>query len=399
VQTLMATVLFHLEDVLVRHLGRALAAIGGLACGVGVAVYLTSLLSSVVSHVWSVDAETRSVALIRATGDIADGGNRQFDEADLRRLRAQLPDAESVRPVYSRQTVATVCGSERFVVIVAIDPGIERLMGWQVTRGRSLGWSDTVGTTNTLVASTAVGDDLDCHIAEGATLAIGVRRFTVVGVARPGAQDPSVGEVNSLVFITPALFEKIYGRYTIGDFPVIAVTFRERILASRYEALIQAVLARGGTSSRGRRITVDSSERVDSAAMQLTHAGGVVLVALVGLSVVIAAVGIATTVLMGAIERQGEIGLKRCVGAQRDEVATEFFAETVTLAVGGCVLGLGAGLLLLCLTCQALGMKPRVDIRSAGAVIALSIGCAALAGLAPALWAARLDPVKALEGK
>jgi len=107
-----------------------LAAIGGLASGVAVAVYLTGLLHSVVARLWTVDdVAVRSLAVVRASGDIGDADARFFNARDLRRLRLYLPDAVWIRPIYAAQQVLTACGRSDFVMLLGIDSGVETPFG------------------------------------------------------------------------------------------------------------------------------------------------------------------------------------------------------------------------------------------------------------------------------
>jgi putative ABC transport system permease protein len=112
-----------------------------------------------------------------------------------------------------------------------------------------------------------------------------------------------------------------------------------------------------------------------------------------GVALLVGAIGIANLMVISVLERRSEIGLRRSLGATRRHVAAQFLAESVLLAaIGGAlgILGITAGLAVdrhwsLVIPHLALG---------AGLGSALVVG--ALAGVYPALRAARLSPTDAL---
>ncbi len=107
-------------------------------------------------------------------------------------------------------------------------------------------------------------------------------------------------------------------------------------------------------------------------------------------------IGIANVMVIGVIERRGEIGLRRAVGATRGHILWQFFTESLILAVIGGAVGvlLGAAVTAGYATLQGWRIIiPGLSIYG-GLGAALAIG--ALAGLYPALRAARLSPTEAL---
>jgi putative ABC transport system permease protein len=96
------------------------------------------------------------------------------------------------------------------------------------------------------------------------------------------------------------------------------------------------------------------------------------------------------------LERRSEIGLRRALGATKGHIRTQFLAEAVLLALLGGAVGVGAGALstaVYAMTKHWAVVVPTVAW-AGGFGAALAIG--AIAGLLPALRAARLAPTEAL---
>lgn len=118
--------------------------------------------------------------------------------------------------------------------------------------------------------------------------------------------------------------------------------------------------------------------------------------ALAALCLVIGAVGIANTTLVAVMERTGEIGLRRAVGARRRHIGVQIVTESAALGVIGGVVGSSLGMIaIVCISwIQSWGpvLEPWL------VVIAPALGTASgvLAGLYPAWRATKIEPTEAL---
>jgi len=113
-------------------------------------------------------------------------------------------------------------------------------------------------------------------------------------------------------------------------------------------------------------------------------------------SLIVGAIGIMNVTLVTVIERTGEIGLRRALGARRRHISNQFLAESTTLGLTGGIAGATLGLVIIVAVSAARGWTPVLDLRMA---ILAPLGGAAiglLAGLYPAWRAASLEPVEAL---
>jgi macrolide transport system ATP-binding/permease protein len=113
-------------------------------------------------------------------------------------------------------------------------------------------------------------------------------------------------------------------------------------------------------------------------------------------SLVVGAIGIANVTLVTVLERVGEIGLRRALGARTYHVAAQFLLESTVTGVIGGIVGASAGILTVVGVSIARDWTPVMDMRIAliSPVVGGAIGL--LAGLYPALRAASLEPVEAL---
>ena len=119
-------------------------------------------------------------------------------------------------------------------------------------------------------------------------------------------------------------------------------------------------------------------------------------VGLAAIALLVGGIGIANTMVVAVLERRGEIGLRRALGARSGQVAGQFVGEAIVLAGIGGVIGAATGALGV-LAYAALGNQVAViplETLLGGPLIALAVGV--VAGLYPAVSASRLSPTIAL---
>ncbi|MER8048133.1 ABC transporter permease [Streptomyces sp. NPDC094032] len=122
---------------------------------------------------------------------------------------------------------------------------------------------------------------------------------------------------------------------------------------------------------------------------------GLVL-SLAGVALLVGGVGIANTMVVGVMERRGEIGLRRALGARGGQIAAQFLLEAVLMGFVGGIGGLVMGGLTVYGYALAQGWPAAVPLSMVVAGPVVSVLVAALAGIYPALRAAGSSPTDAL---
>jgi len=215
---------------------------------------------------------------------------------------------------------------------------------------------------------------------------LGGQWFAVIGILDPA---PLAPDLDSAALIGYPIAEALF------DTTRSPSTLYVRTVPEQVEA-VRSVLARTiDPESPGE---VDVSRPSDAPEARATTDAAVrnLLLALGGIALGVGGVGITNVMVISVLERRSEIGVRRALGARRLHVAAQFLVEAAVLAAVGGVAGaaLGAAVTTLYATSQGWLVDVPVAAVAGGAAAALAVGL--LAGVSPAVRAARLDPADAV---
>ncbi len=220
----------------------------------------------------------------------------------------------------------------------------------------------------------------------GVQVWMGDRWFTVIGILGPMPLAPEI-ERSALIGFPAA--EKHLG------FDGHPTTIYERSAEESVEA-VRAVLPRTVNPENPEEVNV--SRPSDALAARAAAAGAFtnLLLGLGGVALLVGGVGVANTMVISVLERRKEIGLRRSLGATRGQVRVQFLAESLLLSALGGIAGSVLGALATIGYALSRDWPPVVPPWAIGGAIGATLLVGTVAGLYPAMRAARLSPTVAL---
>ena len=120
------------------------------------------------------------------------------------------------------------------------------------------------------------------------------------------------------------------------------------------------------------------------------------LLGLGGVALLVGGVGVANTMVISVLERRAEIGLRRSLGATRGQIRAQFLTESQLLAGLGGAGGVLLGVAVTSVYASSQGWPTVVPAWATVGGVAATLVIGAVAGLYPAIRAARLSPTEAL---
>lgn len=243
-----------------------------------------------------------------------------------------------------------------------------------------------------LVPSVVLGSDaarrlgLSASAVGSVSIDIGGVAFTVVGILAP---TPLAIDMQSAVLVSREVAQHWLG---FDGRPTLAYV---AVVESRIDSVRPVLAATLSPQSPGQvQVSQPSGVLAAKEATRSTFDGLFFALALVSLAV--GGVGIANTLFASVLERRRDIGLRRALGARRTDIAVQFLVEALLLSLIGGGVGLAAGAGLGAIWALAQGWPIVIPLPAVGGAFVAAVLTGALAGLAPSIRAARLDPAAAL---
>jgi len=267
----------------------------------------------------------------------------------------------------------------------ATDPGLLGAVSGQLASGHFLSASNENFPTVVLGAQAA--SILQIPQASGhVQLYLGGTWFTVVGIMKPVLLDPNL---DTNVFIGLPVAERLFQQ---------APNASEIYVRANVNNVTQVsnLLAPATDPQNPDGVQVSRPSDVLEARAAAKGQFTTLLLGLGAVALLVGAIGIANIMVISVLERRGEIGLRRALGATKRHISSQFLAESALLAALGGVAGLLLGALATLVYALAQGQPWVVPVYALIAAPAAGFAIGAVAGLYPASKAARLSPTEAL---
>jgi len=215
---------------------------------------------------------------------------------------------------------------------------------------------------------------------------LGGQWFYLAGIL---ASAPLAPEVDSSVLVGfPAA-----QRYL--DFDGHPTTIYVRTVTNQ-TAAVYNVLASTANPESPNEVQVSQPSDVLTARAETQSALNSLFLGLGAVSLLVGAVGVGNIMLIGVLERRSEIGLRRSLGATKRQIRTQFLSEAILLALLGGAAGVAAGAVSTAVYAATKHWTVVVPTTAWAGGLAAAIVIGAVAGLLPAIRAARMSPTEAL---
>jgi putative ABC transport system permease protein len=263
--------------------------------------------------------------------------------------------------------------------------GLPRAVGTSLAQGRYLNRATAREPVAVLGAQAASLLGID-RIYPGERVWLGGMWFYLAGILKPAALAP---EIDDSVLVGFPAAERWLG---LDGHPTM-IYVRS---ATSQTAAVQSVLAATANPEAPNEVNVSQPSQALTARADAQGALNSLFLGLGAVSLLVGAIGVANIMLIGVLERRSEIGLRRSLGATKGQIRTQFLAEAILLALLGGAAGVTAGALATLIYAHLKHWTAVVPASAWAGGLAAAILIGAIAGLLPAIRAARLSPTEAL---
>jgi putative ABC transport system permease protein len=210
--------------------------------------------------------------------------------------------------------------------------------------------------------------------------------FYVAGILKPAVLTP---EIDSEVLVGFKAAE------TYLDFDGHPSEIYVRALTSQVNA-VDSVLATSANPESPNEVDVSQPSAALVAQADAQAALNGLFLGLGAVALLVGAVGVANIMVISVLERRSEIGLRRALGATKGAIRTQFLSEAILLALFGGALGVLLGAISTAVYASTKGWAIVIPVVAWAGGLGAAIVIGAVAGLLPALRAARMSPTEAL---
>lgn len=272
------------------------------------------------------------------------------------------------------------------ISVLAADVDLAQTLGIDLDRGAFL--DRAMARTPSVVLGRTAARRLGVT-GLGQLVLIDDRWFTVVGVMAPVLLDSTLDAAALIGYP----FARTFARDDVGSPTTIYVRTRSDDVEAVRALLAPTVKPQGPAEVQVSR----PSDAITAEAAAKSAFTGLFL-GLGAVALLVGGVGIANVMVISVLERRGEIGLRRAIGATRRHIALQFVSESLLLSLFGGLMGSAIGAAMTVAFAVNRGWGVVIPLPALAAGVGASVVIGAIAGSYPALRASRLPPTEALRG-
>ncbi len=385
---------------------RSILTVLGVMIGVAAVIAVVSLVQGMQYQISS-QLENIGGTFVRIVPDFSRSrGNPflpipQLTADDAEAIAKSAPSVSAVTPVYLGQVSLKSGDTRHDTTLYAVNHNYPDIAHQYVDRGRFFTELDEEAKKRVAVIGAEAARSLNLDDPVGKEIRVDNTHYTVVGIMeKRGAMlgnDP-----DDVVYIPFATALVLYGPDQMKHLPIL-MQVRSRDQIDLATEQVKEILRSRHHIKKGEPddFQINSQEELLKTFSKIMNTTTGIMGGVVGIALLVGGIGIMNIMLVSVTERTREIGVRKAIGARRNDVLLQFLIEAITLSgIGGCIgiaggYGTAAGVRLML---KKWVEFPPVHTPLWAIVLAFTF-CAILGvifGIYPAAKASKLDPIEAL---
>jgi putative ABC transport system permease protein len=224
--------------------------------------------------------------------------------------------------------------------------------------------------------------------AVGQRMFIGNNQYTIVGVTDKIGSFLGIDRDN-LAYIPIGAVKEQFG---VDRLTEIAVNAKSPELIPIIKKQITDTLVKSNLTTDD--FNIQTGQSLADTVANITNMLSLALGGIAAISLLVGGIGVANIMLVSVTERTKEIGLRKALGAKRNDILKQFLLEAVMLSVTGGIIGIILGMLVSVVI--AILLVSTVTWWSVALAFSFSVAIGVIFGMAPAIRASKLSPIDAL---
>ncbi len=398
-----------IESLLANKMRSGLTILG-IVIGVGAVVAMLGIGEGAEASVaGSIESIGTDLLFVFKNNEVANADPLTLSDAEALTGPFAAPSVLDVSPQIQSNGEITY-GSESFnSTVYGVTPSYERVRNSPLSEGTFIDDRQLQGYASVAVIGSNVAEELFGRTVGlvGETIRVNGQPFQVIGVLeeKGGGSGFGVSEDDLVMVPLTTAQVRLIHRGTRDEVDVIYVQAvdADSVLTAQ-EEVAQILRTRHRTNVGEDDFTISAQQELLDTFSSVIGIITVLLGGIAGISLLVGGIGIMNIMLVSVTERTREIGLRKALGARKQDILAQFLTESAVLSlVGGLIgVGLGWGLAMLVAQIAAASGTDLPAIITLDAILLatlFSAGVGIFFGFYPALKASRLDPVDALRSE
>jgi putative ABC transport system permease protein len=321
------------------------------------------------------------------------GGAQTLKNSDADALRAITNVSHVSAESQRRYQITSQIGNNTNSTVIGATTDYADVRSAEISTGSFLTTAHQTSIAHVAVLGPTAATDLFGDTDPiGKTIRINKLNFKVIGVLKAKGGSGFFNP-DDTILIPLSTMQKILSGGDYLSTIAISVANKEAMATVQQEAT-DLLLTRHRVASAD--FSIVSQADILGALSQVTNTFTIFLASIAGISLVVGGIGIMNMMLTTVTERTREIGLRKALGAHKNNITLQFLAEAVMLTFLGGVVGVALGWGIATLVTKFAGIATSVSIQSVLLACGVSAGIGVVFGYYPARRAAALSPIEAL---
>ncbi|MGL5034450.1 MAG: ABC transporter permease, partial [Microcystaceae cyanobacterium] len=320
--------------------------------------------------------------------------------ADSEAIAAQVPTVDGLAPEINNRLSLSYRNINTTGTVIGTTPEYERVRSFYVDKGRFLNQLDLERSKRIAVIGTEIASRFfKTQNPIGQQIRIKNITFEIVGVMEAKGSFMGGNQDESVFIPLDTMISQIVGKTSPFGVEVSWINVKasspDKIRAAQFQ-IENLLRLRHKIQGDEDDFSVTTAKQMLDVVSTITGGLTVMLAAIAGISLIVGGIGVMNIMLVSVTERTQEIGLRKAIGAGKNDILIQFLIEAVIVSAIGGVIGVTAGCSIVWFVGVISPLSPSVSVSAIALSLGISGGIGLFFGVVPAQRAASLDPIVAL---
>ncbi len=369
----------------------------GIIIGVGAVIAMVSIGEGAKSRITdSISAMGSNLLIVtRGRGGRGGGfgqGSTPLGDKEVELIRNSSSHIKTIVPEIRTNQTVTFGGNSMETTIQGCTVDFPAVRNYKTASGRFFTADEIKGRRRVAVIGSYVADELFPGINPiGAVISAGRLRFEVIGVLAEKGQSGFNNSDDLVLAPLTTVQRKLVGT---KNYQAIYIQVEsEALMDQTYEKVNTALLDHYRDEDK---FNLRNQAEILATVQESSQTFTFLLAGIAAVSLLVGGIGIMNIMLVSVTERIREIGIRKAIGARKEEILSLFLIEAVMLSLSGGLIGILVGCLAAKIMASFSGWAATITLPSIILSFVFSIAIGLFFGVYPAYKASGLNPIEAL---